>query len=243
MFERDRLHEIAKALRQSLETPERELSDVLVPPFAAGIRIFHFDRFYRIRKGDVKLRAADSQVKYVQEGNWFRREDYDGNFDAIAEARVLLDPRTGYLINDIERIAHGVQTWTTGSGHQMPWGGGNAIGRLHTLREQDFRSFGSYGDERVGKYFIRTSEGGEVLLGDGDRRVDVPKVGDHLITIALSGDSFFDFQLLRPDPTADYELRGVYCKPHKGRPAIAFTIGAYHMGQDIAPVRVALRRV
>ena len=236
------LHEIAKDLRQSLETPERELSDVLVPPFAVGVRILDFDSFYKIRNGDVNLRAADSQLKYVQEGNWFRREDYDGDFNSITEAQVLLDPHTGYLINDIDGIDHRVQTWTTGSGHQMPWGGGNAIGRLHTLREQDVSRFGSYGDERVGKYFIRTSEGGEVVLGDGDRRVDVPKVGDHVITIVLSGDNFFDFQLLRPDPTAAYELRGVYCKPHEGRPERAFIIGAYHMGQDIAPVQVALRR-
>jgi len=241
MYGSDALFNIAKGIMASLETPERELSDVLISPFAVGVRSLDFDSFYKIRNGDVNLRAADSELKYVQEGDWFRREDYDGDFDAIPEAQVLLDPRTGYIIKDIEGIDRRVETWRTGSGHQMPWGGGNAIGRMHTLRKQDFSRFGNYDDERVGEYFIRTSEGSEVVLGKGKQIVKVPKVGDHVITIALSGDNFFDFQLLRPDPTADYELRGVLLKPHKGRPEEPFTIGAYHMGQDISPVQVALR--
>src|SRR3989344_6916247 len=172
MFEDNVLFGVVKDLRELLETPERKLSVVFIPPFAVGVKILDFDSFYEIRNEDVHLRAADSKMKYVQEGNWFRREDYDGDLDALAETQVLLDPRTGYLIKDIECIDHRVQTWTTGSGHQMPWGGGNAVGRLHTLREQDFSSFGSYGDERVGEYFIRTIEGRKVVLGKDDRRVD-----------------------------------------------------------------------
>ena len=238
----DALFEIARSIRESEEIPERELSDILVPPFAVGVGILDFDLFYRIWKGNINLRAADSQLKYVKEGNWFRREDYNGDLDAVVETQALLDPRTGYLVRDIEGINHSVTTWRTGSGHQMPWGGGSMIGRLHTLREQDFSRFGSYGDERVGKYFIRTSEDGEVVLGEGDRRVDVPKVGDHVIAISLGGDWFFYFQLLRPDPTTGYGLKGVYCKPHEGNPERAFTIGAYHFGQDVSPVKVALKR-
>src|SRR3989338_7215516 len=147
MLNSDALFNLAKSLRELSETPERELSDILVPPFAAGVRFSDFGLFYKIRNGAVDLKAADSGLKYVQQGDWFRREDYHGDFGAIAEAKVfqaLLDPRTGYLIKDIEGIDHIVQTWTTGSGHQMPWGGGSAIGRLHTLQEQDFRRFGHY---------------------------------------------------------------------------------------------------
>lgn len=244
MHEEDMLFGIAQDIRESLETPKKELSDIVVPAFAVGIRFLDFDTFYKVRNGEINLRAADSSVRFKQFKDWFyaNLDQYSEELDAVPEVQALLDPRTGYIIKDIEAIDTRVGTWTTGSSHRARWGGGNAIGRLHTLSEKDFDIFGNYDDERVGEYFIRTSEGREVMLGKGDLRVNVPKVGDHVIAIALSGDNFFTLQLLRPDPTTDYELRGVYCKPHEGRPEKPFTIGAYHMGQDVSPIKVVLKR-
>src|SRR3989344_7634272 len=152
----ERLFEIAKKIRESLEIPEKELSDIIVPPSVAGVRFLDFKTFLKVRDGQANLRTVESSVRFKQFGNWFyaNLDMYSEELEIVPEVHALLDPRTGYIIKDIERIDHIVSLC-----HRLTWGGSSAIGRLHTLSKSDFSRLGYYGGEMVDEYFIRTSKG------------------------------------------------------------------------------------
>jgi hypothetical protein len=234
------LDELAKFFKHFVENTEKKLLDIFVPPFAVGVKFIDFDLFYEIRNKDIKLSVPDSSVNYVQEGNWFRREDYNDKLSSIPKEKALLDPRTGYLLKDIKRIDNKVELWTASSGSQIPWMGGDSIGKLHTLQEQDYRRILNLSGKC--KYFIRLGKGIKIELGKNEYVKNIVNVGDHLISVALCGDNCFTYQLLRPNPTSRYELRGVYCVSKNDGLEKAFTIDSYGLGQDVTPIKIELKR-
>jgi hypothetical protein len=234
------LSDIARELNQSLATPEATHTVIKVPDCAVGVKVLDFETFYKIRTGDIRLVTSNGKHAYRQEGEWFYQTEPVIDIAMTRETRADIDPRTGWIINGIHSIDKTVHEYRVSSRAMMPWGGGNAIGRLHTLREEDMSRFGNSSDI-IESYFIIGKDDVVHELGGKTPVHDVLQVGDHSIAIALSGDNFFTWQLLRPDPSANNELRGVRCRMADGREK-AFTFGSYHLGQNTSPMNIGLRR-
>ena len=236
---RDSIADIVQEIRDSLQTPERRLTEILVPPFAEGVKILDARVNAGIHRGDIAVRALGGSHPYVRSEGWMLSPTY-GCKD-YCETQELLDPETGFLLRDLAPINYQVRTWTAGSGAVLSWGGGNAIGRLHTLRAEDACRFGSYTSKRVKSYFIHDGKGNHKILGEDELVLNVPKTGDRILTVSLSGDNFFYIQPMRQLEGEEYVLRGLWHQ-ESGKPAKPWTIGTYHLGQEVAPLNVIIRR-
>lgn len=217
---------------------EREITDILVPPFAAGVKFDDSDITYAVASGAVKLSSVDSGFSYHSYGDWFRREDHEGNFESLPFKEEFLHPNLGFLLKEVTGVTDKPARNVTLLGYHLR--DGDSIVRIHQLTEEDIAKISLKGD--VYEPFIKDSRSGEVILGRNVAGKELIIPGDHAVSLLHLYDDLFLFQLLKSNPRTGYELCGVYDNQDNSVKSVPFTFHADGIGRETAPLKVYIKR-